>query len=265
MNPIAISLGPLEIRWYAILILSGFVIGMYLIKKEAKRLDLEPNKIMDLCIYLILVSIIGARIYYVIFSFNDYKDNLIDIFKIWEGGLAIHGGIIAGIIFTYFYTKKHKLNILKITDIIAPALILGQAIGRWGNFFNGEAFGPATTISFLKQLHLPNFIIDGMYLYSNTDHIYAYRQPTFLYESLWCLIGFILLILIRRHKKIKVGMITGLYFIIYGIERLFVESLRQDSLMFLNTIKIAQLISIIMILLGTILLIYSIKKSNNYN
>ena len=184
MNPIAISLGPLEIRWYAILILSGFVIGMYLIKKEAKRLDLEPNKIMDLCIYLILVSIIGARIYYVIFSFNDYKDNLIDIFKIWEGGLAIHGGIIAGIIFTYFYTKKHKLNILKITDIIAPALILGQAIGRWGNFFNGEAFGPATTISFLKQLHLPNFIIDGMYLYSNTDHIYAYRQPTFLYESL---------------------------------------------------------------------------------
>ncbi len=265
MNPIAISIGHLEIRWYAILILSGFLIGMYLIRKESNRIGMDTNKIMDLCFYLVLVSIIGARIYYVIFEFNKYKNNLLDIFKIWEGGLAIHGGIIAGIIFSYFYCKRNKLNLLKITDIIAPALVLGQAIGRWGNFFNGEAFGPATSITFLKQIHIPQFIIDGMYLYSNNDYIYAYRQPTFLYESLWCLLGFIILIIIRRNKKIKIGMITGTYFILYGIERFFVESLRDDSLMLLNLIKVAQIISIIMIILGIVLWIYSLKKTNNYN
>ena len=154
MNPIA--------RWYAILILSAFLLGIYLIRKESIRVKEDVNKIMDLCFYLVLVSIIGARIYYVIFEFSEYKDNLIDIFKIWNGGLAIHGGIIAGILFTYFYTKKKKLNLLKITDIIAPALVLGQAIGRWGNFFNQEAFGPKTTLSTLKNMHIPKFIIDGM-------------------------------------------------------------------------------------------------------
>ncbi|MBQ9318601.1 MAG: prolipoprotein diacylglyceryl transferase [Bacilli bacterium] len=264
MNPIAFSLGPFEIRWYALFILSGFLIGMLLIKKEAKRLSIEIAKIMDLCFYLIIVSIIGARIYYVIFEFDSYKNNLLDIFAIWQGGLAIHGGIIAGIIFTYFYCKKKNLCLLQITDLIAPSLILGQAIGRWGNFFNGEAFGPKTTYMFLKNLHLPKFIIDGMYLYSPVDNIYAYRHPTFLYESLWCLIGFILLILLRRNKKIKIGQITGIYFIIYGIERFFVESLRQDSLMMFN-LKVAQLISIVMIMTGIFLFIYSIKKSKKYN
>ena len=234
------------------------------IKKEAKRLSIEIAKIMDLCFYLIIVSIIGARIYYVIFEFDSYKNNLLDIFAIWQGGLAIHGGIIAGIIFTYFYCKKKNLCLLQITDLIAPSLILGQAIGRWGNFFNGEAFGPKTTYMFLKNLHLPKFIIDGMYLYSPVDNIYAYRHPTFLYESLWCLIGFILLILLRRNKKIKIGQITGIYFIIYGIERFFVESLRQDSLMMFN-LKVAQLISIVMIMTGIFLFIYSIKKSKKYN
>lgn len=264
MNPIAFSLGPFEIRWYALFILSGFLIGMLLIKKEAKRLSIEIAKIMDLCFYLIIVSIIGARIYYVIFEFDSYKNNLLDIFAIWQGGLAIHGGIIAGIIFTYFYCKKKNLCLLQITDLIAPSLILGQAIGRWGNFFNGEAFGPKTTYMFLKNLHLPKFIIDGMYLYSPVDNIYAYRHPAFLYESLWCLIGFILLILLRRNKKIKIGQITGIYFIIYGIERFFVESLRQDSLMMFN-LKVAQLISIVMIMTGIFLFIYSIKKSKKYN
>ena len=264
MNPVAISIGKIGIRWYAILILLAFLIGIYLVKKEAKRLNLDTNKIIDMCFYLVLVSILGARIYYCIFEFNHYKDNLVDILKIWKGGLAIHGGIIAGIIFTIIYTKKHKLNILKITDVIAPALILGQAIGRWGNFFNGEAFGPATTLTTLKQMHIPKFIIDGMYLYSSTDYITTYRHPTFLYESLWCILVFIILIIIRKNKKIKIGMITGTYFILYGIERYFVESLRQDSLMFLN-LKVAQIVSIIMIVTGIILWIYSIKKSNNYN
>lgn len=262
MNPIAISLGPIEIRWYAILILTGFIIGMFLVKRETIRQNLEINKIMDLCFYLVLVSIIGARIYYVIFKFSEYKDNIIDIFKIWEGGLAIHGGIIAGIIFSYIYCKKNKIDFLKITDIITPALILGQAIGRWGNFFNGEAFGSATTLSHLHHLHLPNFIINGMYLYSDTDLKFAYRQPTFLYESIWCILGFIILLIIRRYKKIKNGQVTATYFIIYGIGRFFVESLRTDSLMFLN-LKVAQIISIIMVLTGIILWIVTQKKQKN--
>lgn len=262
MNPIAISLGSIEIRWYAIFILIAFLLGMLLVKKEIKKLNLDENIIMNLCFYLVIVSIIGARMYYVIFEFDQYKDNLIDIFKVWNGGLAIHGGIIAGIIFTYFYCRKYKINLLQITDVIAPSLILGQAIGRWGNFFNSEAFGSQTTLDTLTQLHLPKFIIDGMYI--KVHGVYNYYHPTFFYESLWCLIGFITLLLIRKCKKIKIGQITGFYFIIYGIGRFFIESLRQDSLMFLN-LKVAQIVSILMILIGIILCIISTKKSKKYN
>ena len=223
---------------------------------------MDTQKIIDLCFYLIILSIIGARIYYVIFEFDEYRNNLIDIFKIWNGGLAIHGGIITGIAFIYFYSKKNKLNILKITDIIAPALILGQAIGRWGNFFNSEAFGSVTTLSTLKCMHIPKFIIEGMYI--NVNGTYNYYHPTFLYESLWCLLVFIILLIVRRNKKIKIGQITSIYFILYGIERFFFLSLRQDSLRLFN-LKIAQIISVIMIILGIILWIASRKKEKYYN
>lgn len=258
MNPVAISFFSLEIRWYAIFILFAFLLGIFLVKKESNRLNLQTNEIIDLCFYLVIVSIFGARIYYVIFEFSQYKDNLIDIFKIWNGGLAIHGGILSGIIYIYFFCRKHKINLLQITDIIAPSLILGQAIGRWGNFFNSEAYGPITTLSTLKKFHIPNFIINGMYINNN------YHHPTFLYESLWCLLGFIILILLRRSTKIKISQITATYFIFYGVERFFIESLRQDSLM-ISHFKVAQIISLIMILSGIILLIYSIKKTKNYN
>lgn len=262
MNPIAINLGFIEIRWYAIFILVGFLLGIYMIIREAERVNIDKNKIVDLCFSLILVSLIGARIYYVIFEFDQYKYNLLDIFKIWNGGLAIHGGIIAGIIYIYYYIKKHNLDILKITDIIVPSLILGQAIGRWGNFFNSEAYGSVTTFQTLKSLHIPKFIIDGMYI--NVYGTYNYYHPTFFYESLWCLIGFIILIIIRKNKKIKIGQITGTYLILYGFERFFVETLRQDSLMFLG-LKVAQIVSLIMFIMGIILIIYSSKKLKKYN
>lgn len=262
MNPIAFNFGFLEIRWYSLLILIAFFIGFLLVKKEVKRVDENKVFIMDLCFYLVIISIIGARLYYVIFEFDQYKDNLIDIFKVWNGGLAIHGGILAGIMFAFFYCKKHKKDLLKITDIIAPALILGQAIGRWGNFFNSEAFGPKTTINVLQNLHIPNFIIDGMYIRING--VYNYYHPTFFYESLWCLVGFMALMIIRKCKKIKIGQLTGIYFIFYGIGRFFIESLRQDSLMFLN-LKVAQIISLIMVFSGILLCIICSKKSKNYN
>ena len=198
--------------------------------------------------YLVIISILGARIYYCIFNLDYYGKNLIDIFKIWEGGLAIHGGIIAGFIFICFYSKKKKLNLIELLDIFAPALALGQCIGRWGNFFNQEAFGSEATLSTLKNLHIPNFIIDGMYIDG------AYHHPTFLYESLGCLIIFIILVIIRNRKHTKEGQVAGIYLILYGIIRFFIESLRTDSLMFFN-FKMAQIVSIIMILIGIYLFI----------
>lgn len=253
MNPVIINLGIIEIRWYSVLILLGFILGYYLVINKCKQENIDKTLISDLCFYLIIVSILGARIYYCIFEWKYYINNPIDIIKIWEGGLAIHGGVIAGIIFIYFYTKKKKLEFLKLLDIFAPSLVLGQAIGRWGNFFNGEAYGPITTFENLKNLHIPRFIIDGMYIGGN------YHEPTFFYESIGCLIVFIILIILRNKKSTKIGIITSIYFILYGLVRFFIEGLRTDSLMLFN-IKVAQLISIIMILIGIYIIIKSSKK-----
>ena len=148
-----------------------------------------------------------------------------------------------------------------MTDIMVVSLIIGQAIGRWGNFFNGEAYGPVTTLDFLTKLHIPDFIIKNMYING------VYHQPTFLYESVWCIIGFVILLTIRRMKYIKIGQITGIYFIWYGIGRFLIESLRTDSLM-LGNLKMAQIISIIMVLTGIVLIILFQKNSvfkNQYN
>ena len=253
MNPVIINLGIIEIRWYSVLILLGFILGYYLVINKCKQENIDKTLISDLCFYLIIVSILGARIYYCIFEWKYYINNPIDIIKIWEGGLAIHGGVIAGVIFIYFYTKKKKLEFLKLLDIFAPSLVLGQAIGRWGNFFNGEAYGPITTFENLKNLHIPRFIIDGMYIGGN------YHVPTFFYESIGCLIIFIILIILRNKKSTKIGIITSIYFILYGLVRFFIEGLRTDSLMLFN-IKVAQLISIFMILIGIYIIIKSLKK-----
>ena len=248
MNPILLDLGFIEIRWYSVLILVAFLIGYLLVSNRCRKEGISSVFIADLCFYLIIFCILGARIYYCLFNLNYYSKHLLDIFKIWEGGLAIHGGIIAGILTIYFYSRKKEINLLKLLDIFAPALVLGQAIGRWGNFFNMEAYGPEATLSTLKNLHIPQFIIDGMYI----DRVY--HHPTFLYESIGCLIIFILIMLIRNIKKIKTGQVTSIYFISYGIIRFLIESLRQDSLMFFN-LKVAQIISILMIIVGIYLFI----------
>lgn len=255
MNPILIDLGLIQIRWYAILILIAFIIGYFLVVKRCKKKNIDINVISDMCFYLVIVCILGARIYYCLFNMDYYSKNIIDIFKVWEGGLAIHGGIIAGLIFIFFYTKKRKLNLLELLDIFAPALVLGQAIGRWGNFFNQEAFGPVTSLDTLKNLHIPNFIIDGMYI----EH--SYHHPTFFYESLGCLLIFIIIMIIRNLKNTKNGQVTGTYFIFYGIIRFLIEGLRQDSLMFFN-LKVAQIVSIIMIIFGIYLIIKPYIKKN---
>ena len=250
MNPILINLDFIQIRWYSVLVLSAFIIGYFLVIRRSKKLGYSLTVISDICFYLVIVCILGARLYYCLFNLNYYSKNILDILKIWEGGLAIHGGILAGIIFLIFYTKKKKLNLIELFDIFAPALVLGQSIGRWGNFFNSEAYGSVTTLSNLKSLHIPQFIIDGMYINGN------YYHPTFLYESLGCLIIFIILIILIKLNKTKQGQIFGIYSILYGILRFFIESLRTDSLMLFN-LKMAQIVSIIMILVGIYLYIRS--------
>ncbi len=257
MNRVLVSIGGITIYWYSFLIFMSILIGLYLVKKEVVKTKIDKDFIFDLIFYLIPICIFGARIYYVVFNFKIFKNNLIDIFKIWEGGLAIYGGVLAGLIFTFFYCKKKHQNILTTLDILAPCLVLGQAIGRWGNFFNSEAHGATTTLTHLKSLHIPNFIINGMYING------SYYIPTFLYESLWCLLVFaILRFIIKRDKYKTEGLILCMYFILYSLGRFFIEGLRTDSLYLFN-FRISQIVAILLVIIGVIGLIL-IRKRNKH-
>ena len=240
MNRVFFSLGPVTIYWYSVLILIGIILASFIILKEAKKNNLE-DYMENVIFYVIVTGIIGARLYYVIFYEEKY--DLISILKIWEGGLAIYGGIIVGLITTIVMAKKNRQSILKTTDILAPGLIIAQAIGRWGNFFNGEAYGRMVSLELLHKLHIPGFIIRGMYIGGH------YYHPTFLYESLWCLLGFVILLIIRRVIKDMPGIVTYSYFIWYGIGRFFIESIRLDSL-YIGNIRVSQLVSAILIFIG---------------
>jgi len=252
MNRILFEIGPITIYWYSVTMLLAVLTGIYLATKESKKQGMY-SFVSELVTYIIIFGIIGARIYYVIFNFDNYKYDLLSIFKIWEGGIAIYGAIIGGFIAIIYLAKKRKQSIIKTTDIIVPGLILAQSIGRWGNFFNGEAHGTEVTLEFLQNLHLPNFIIEGMHIEG------TYYHPTFLYESIWCLLGFIILITIRKLTKRKDGIMTFSYFIWYGIGRLFIEGLRTDSL-YLGDFRISQLVSILLIITGILGIIISILK-----
>lgn len=254
MNPVLFSVGPLEIRWYSICLLIAFICGVIIIFKEGKRFNIDKDYLFNMLFWTIIFSLLGARIYYVIFNFNEYSNNIMEIFKIWHGGLAIHGGIIAGLLTIIVYTKKVNVSTFKILDMIIPALLLGQAIGRWGNFFNSEAHGAATSLRHLTAMHIPQFIIKGM----NINGIYY--EPTFLYESLLCLLGFIIILFIRRIKKIRNGQITSIYLVWYGIIRFFIENQRTDSLM-IGGFRVAQIISILFIISGVILFIIKSKAA----
>ncbi len=258
MSNVFLKIGPITIYWYSIFILTAFILGYFLATKEFRRQKLPLTFLNDYFFYLVPIVIIGARLYYVIFEWEFYANNLSQIIAVWNGGLAIHGGVFAGLIFTFYYTKKHYINTLKLMDIVAPALIIGQAIGRWGNFFNQEAYGPATTLETLQKLPIPQFIIDGMNIAG------TYYHPTFFYESMACLLGFIIMMVVRRSKKIKLGQISAIYFIIYGIARFFIEALRQDSLM-LGSIKVAQLVSILLVLVGLTLFVRQLHSKKLYN
>lgn len=255
MNKVFVSIGPLTIYWYSLLILIAVLIGCDIAIKYSRKLNMPSNLIMDMILGLVISAIIGARIYFVIFNFDAYKDNLLDIFKIWEGGLAIYGSIIAGSIYILYYSIKNKVSFVRLLDVCSLSLLLGQAIGRWGNFFNSEAYGGITTYEHLSNLHIPKFIIDGMYIEG------AYRTPTFLYESLWCLLGVLIIYQIRRKKSNIIGKQISFYMIWYGIGRLIIEGMRSDSL-YLGTFRVSQLVSIAIIIIGLIGNIIIYKKTH---
>lgn len=258
MNPIFIKIGNIQIYWYSIFILLAIISACILVFNEAKKQKIPKQFLDNLFFYTILFGLIGARLYYVIFEYKQYINDPISIFKVWEGGLAIHGGIIAGLITIIVMCKKNNIKILKMTDIVVVGLIIGQAIGRWGNFFNSEAYGSATTLENLQNLFIPKFIINGMNING------TYYHPTFLYESLWNIIGFVILLILRKSKKIKLGQLTGIYFVWYGIGRFFIEGMRQDSLMLFGILKQAQIISILMIIIGILIIVFT-RKNKKYS
>ena len=257
MDRIAIDLGFIKIYWYSITMFLGVLLGLFVAYTEVKRKKIDIKKFENMAFYAIIFGFIGARLYYVLFNLNYYLSNPLEILMVWNGGLAIHGGIIGAALSMYFYCRKNELSFMEMVDICVPALLIGQVIGRWGNFFNSEAHGGIVSRSFLESLYLPDFIIEGMHING------VYYHPTFFYESFFNLICFIVLMILRRNKKIKIGFITGIYFIWYGVLRFFIESLRTDSLM-LGSIKMAQVISVILVILGILLIVF-LRKKKCYN
>lgn len=250
IDPVAFNLGPLSVRWYGIIIAVGILLGYFVAQRALVKAGLHKDTLVDIIFYSALFGFIAARIYFVIFQWPYYAENPSEIIKIWHGGIAIHGGLIGG----FIVCKVKNLNPFQIGDIVAPSIILAQGIGRWGNFMNHEAHGGSVSRAFLEQLHLPNFIIENMYINGQ------YYHPTFLYESIWDVAGFIILVNIRKH--LKLGETFFLYLTWYSIGRFFIEGLRTDSLMLTSNIRVAQLVSILLILISISLIVYRRIKYN---
>lgn len=250
INPIALQLGPISIHWYAICIVSGLLLAVFLAYRWAPEKGIDPEQILDFILLAFPIAIVGARFYYVIFQWSYYSQNPGEIFAIWNGGIAIYGGLIAGAGVLYWFSKRHGIAALDFLDIAAPGVMIAQSIGRWGNFINQEAYGRAVG----SLNYLPNFIRQQMYIDG------SYRVPTFLYESLWNLLGFIVILGLRRfYKDLRQGDITAFYLIWYGAGRLVIEGMRTDSLM-LGPLRVSQWVSLLIILLGAALVYYRKRR-----
>ena len=239
---VAFSIFGLDVYWYAIFIVSGMLLAIYISKLRAKRWGIDPEEIENLALVVLPFGIIGARLYYVFFEWENYAGDLTKIIDIRSGGLAIHGGLIAAFLTGYIYCRIKKLDILTMLDIILPSVILAQGIGRWGNFANNEAHGGPTNLPWA-------IIVDGEKVH-----------PTFLYESIGDVLSFIFLHFFLTKKQKYVGYSSAGYLILYGILRFFVEGLRTDSLYFMG-MRIAQIMSLLFIFMGIlVILIAKVKK-----
>jgi len=245
-GPILVELGPVTLRWYGLLIASAVIIGVLLSQYLAKRRDVNPELLGDLSIWLVLAAIPGARLYYVAFEWENYAQRPEAIIAIWQGGIAIHGAIIGGAIAALIFARLNRISFWQLADLVSPSLILGQAIGRWGNFFNSEAFGTPTNLPW--KLYIPPANRPPQYADESFFH------PTFLYESLWNLGIFALLIYLffwglRHPQRYRIGTLAFVYMAAYSAGRIWIEGLRTDSLMF-GPIQVAQLISLFGIIIG---------------
>ncbi|CAL8900875.1 MULTISPECIES: prolipoprotein diacylglyceryl transferase [Bacillus] len=249
IDPIAFQLGPLSVHWYGVIIGVGALLGLWLALRECEKRGINKDTFIDLILFAIPIAIICARIYYVSFEWDYYQQHPNEIIKIWHGGIAIHGGLIGAVLTAIVFAKVKKVSFWKIADVAAPSILLAQAIGRWGNFINQEAHGEAVSRAFLENLHLPEFIINQMYIDG------TYYHPTFLYESLWNLAGVVILILLRR-TSMRRGEIFLSYLIWYSIGRFFIEGMRTDSLMLTEHLRIAQMISIAIFVVAVLLMIF---------
>ena len=254
MDRVLLDLGFIKIYYYSIFILLGVIVGGIFVYLELRREKVNKEKLFDVFFYTIIFAFIGARAYYVLFNLSYYLSNPIEILYIWHGGLAIHGGILGGVLYLWYYSRKHKLNLVKLLDILVVGLIIGQVIGRWGNFFNSEAYGYVTSYGYLKSLYIPEFIIRGMYI--NGD----YHMPTFFFESCWNLLGFIIFLVIRKfYKNLKTGQLLGFYMMWYSFIRFIIEGMRLDSLM-LGPIRMAQLVSVVLFIVGVYFIFFRRNK-----
>ena len=238
-DPIAFTIAGIEIRWYGILIAAGMLLAIFISSKRAPSHGITEDDVLDTSLWILPIGVIGARLYYVLFNL-DYYHSFHDVINIRSGGLAIHGGLIFGIITAFLVCRHKKIHPLNMIDLMIPTVALAQSIGRWGNFFNGEAHGGPTDLPW-------GILADGVKVH-----------PTFLYESIWCLILFFFLSWYDKNRRFAYGQTFALYCILYSVERFFVESLRTDSLM-IGPLKQAQVISICAIILGIVLYKYAAK------
>lgn len=243
--------GSFTIYWYSVIIIAGIIIGMILANKEADQLGLKKDIITDLMVFVIPIAIVCARIYYVTFEWKQYVNQpFSELFAVWNGGIAIHGAIIGSVLTVIIYTHIKKISFWQIVDILAPSLILGQAIGRWGNFMNQEAYGGPISENTYNNFHqyLPDFIMNQMTIDGVMYH------PTFLYESFWNIIVFIFLLILRKYNPLR-GEVFLSYVTLYSIGRFVIEGMRMDSL-YMGEWRVAQLVSVLLVIGAIVLIVY---------
>ena len=262
LNPVVVELGPLTIRWYGLLIATGAFLAYLLGVKNAKRLNINEDDLLNGFIYGVIIGITGARLWYVLFNLDIYLKNPLTIITEFGQGLAIHGAVIFASIFAFFYCKKKKINPLKLAELLFPGFLIGQTFGRWGNFFNQEAHGglvpgyPDLTAQRLwLQKFLPDFIVNQMYINEPGDPSHAvagYYHPTFLYESVWNFTGLMIIFALRKFvKKYWVGDAMFFYLVWYSVGRFFIEGMRTDSL-YAGGLRTAQVTSVVLFLIGIV-------------
>lgn len=254
---IAVKIGIITIHWYGIIICLSVLSGIYIVKKLSDKFDISQDTAYDISFYALVSSVIGARFYFVLLNLPYYLNFPNEIFMIWQGGISIHGAILAGALTLFAYSKIHSVNFFKLTDLFVPALALGQSIGRWGNFFNSEAFGLPTNLPW--KLYIP--------LDKRPEHFinYEFFHPTFLYESIWNFLVFLILIyLVRIKLKLNIGVITFVYILLYSIGRSFIELLRVDSVLNFYGLPFAFIVSSILIVIAVIGLLFVKNKNEKY-